>query len=192
MRNDTALTLALLSSLCLMPLQAMPQIYKWVDEQGRTTYSSTPPSAGAKNAVVVPIAPTPEPAPAVSTKPDAGKPATKPSGPKLSPEAGYTSVQLTSPEHEETIWSNSGEVPFSIALQPALKEGHRIRVLVNGGAYGELLDASQGMLSNLERGSYTLQAEVVDRSGREVAATNSVTFYLQQASKKSPTRKGKK
>lgn len=189
MRNHTALTLTIVAAFLLVPLRALPQIYKWVDEQGKTIYSSTPPPAGVKNPVVVPIAPSPEPPP-VSAKPDSAKPAAKPGTPKPSPEVSYTSVQLTSPTPEETIRSNTGEVPFSIALQPPLQQGHKVRVLVNGSAYGEL-EASQGTLSSLERGGYTLQAEIIDRSGRAVASTNSVTFYLHQASAQSPIQKKK-
>ena len=189
MRNDTPLTLTVAAAFLLVPLQAIPQIYKWVDEQGKTTYSSTPPPAGVKKPVVVPAPPSPAPSPAASAKPDSAIPAVKPTASKLGPQVAYTSAQLASPAPEETIWSNTGDVPFSIALQPPLQQGNKIRILLNGANHGDLLEASQGTLSSLERGSYTLQAEILDRSGKAVASTNSVTFYLQKASSQSPTRK---
>jgi hypothetical protein len=51
-----------MASLCAFATPAWTQVYKWVDEAGKTHYGSTPP-AGARAALVQPAAP---PAPAAS------------------------------------------------------------------------------------------------------------------------------
>jgi hypothetical protein len=183
------------SILLIAPLQAIGQVYKWVDENGRTIYSSTPPPAGTKNPVVLPPPPAPQPSPpppAVSAKkPEPAKPADKkPDTAKQAGGGAYTTAQLTSPTPDEVIWSNSGDVPFSIALQPSLRQGHKIRLILNGAPHAEIA-GEQGTLSNLDRGTYSLQAEVLDRDGRAVASTNSVTFTVHQASSQGPTQKKK-
>jgi len=180
------------SILLIAPLQAIGQVYKWVDENGRTIYSSTPPPAGTKNPVVLPPPPAPQPSPpppAVSAKkPDPAKPADKKPDTVKSSGGAYTSAQLTSPTPDEVIWSNSGDVPFSIALQPSLRQGHKVRLILNGAPHAEIA-GEQGTLSNLDRGTYSLQAEVLDRDGKAVASTNSVTFTVHQASSQGPTQK---
>lgn len=182
------------SILLIAPLQAIGQVYKWVDENGRTIYSSTPPPAGTKNPVVLPPPPAPQPSPpppAVSAKkPDAAKPADKKPDTAKSSGGAYTTAQLTSPTPDEVIWTNSGDVPFSIALQPSLRQGHKVRLILNGAPHAEIA-GEQGTLSNLDRGTYSLQAEVLDRDGKAVASTNSVTFTVHQASSQGPTQKKK-
>lgn len=58
--------IVLLLLLALAPLLALAQMYKWVDENGRTQYSDRPPPAGVKSEQITKgrAGPTPPPAPA--------------------------------------------------------------------------------------------------------------------------------
>jgi hypothetical protein len=61
MRKAIPVTLAVLAALGAAQAGQAQGIYKWVDERGRVTYSSTPPPAGREaREVQLPPGPTPE------------------------------------------------------------------------------------------------------------------------------------
>ncbi len=53
--------LALLIAVCLLAPTAPAEVYKWVDDQGVTQYSQTPPPNNEYDAVSTDPAPTPDP-----------------------------------------------------------------------------------------------------------------------------------
>lgn len=70
--------------------------------------------------------------------------------------AGYESLQIVSPEADATFRNPEGAIVVSVKLEPALQQGHRQVLFVNGAAQPDM------QFSNPERGGHTLQVKVLD------------------------------
>jgi hypothetical protein len=159
------------------------QAYRWTDESGQVHYSDRP----APGATEVRLrgaqgysAPTPS------------RPAAAASGPE-EPETqasveAYTLFNVIQPSQQETLWNTGSVLNVQVDLQPALQMGHHL------GAYldGQLLDVGatspQFQLSDVFRGTHTLQAVVLDARGQEILRSLAVTFMVQQTSILNPNR----
>ncbi|MGE5027370.1 MAG: DUF4124 domain-containing protein [Betaproteobacteria bacterium] len=161
--------------VCLvLPLEAWGQIYRWVDEQGRTVYSDIP-KPGAERVELPPL-------PAFSP-PAQSKPAEKPAEPAA---RAYTVLAIDQPDNEETIHDNNGMLGVALTLAPPLQTGrdHRIRIFLDGEALPDTQTSTHFSLTEINRGGHTLQAAVVDRSGQPLITSAPVTFYMWRASAK--------
>jgi hypothetical protein len=67
--------------------------------------------------------------------------------------------------------------------------GHRLRVLLDGKAFGAEQRTPDFVLQGVERGEHSLQIQLVDAGDAVVATSSAVTFYLWQASSLFPGRK---
>ena len=81
----------------------------------------------------------------------------------------YQSMQIVQPEANGVVRSNEGRVPVSIALEPALQDGHLVKLFVDGEAVRGTFAGVDIELSGIERGTHTLRAEVQDAGGRTPA-----------------------
>jgi hypothetical protein len=154
----------------------LAQAYKWTDAEGVVHYSDRP-QPGA-------------------TEVDLGKYSTPQSGslvrkplPRRSSTAddaatsafSYTSLAVTSPAPEQTLWNIEATLSVSLALSPELQRGHQVRVYYDGA----LLQGVSGLsfqLQEVYRGAHNLQAEVVDQAGRVLIRSQPSRFYVQQTS----------
>ena len=85
---------------------------------------------------------------------------------------------VTAPDNEETF-NAINTVAAGLLIEPALQPGHRIEVLLNGSIVKDWPpDASSHTLTGLERGSYTLNARVLDSFGGAVCAGPTINFYV--------------
>lgn len=94
---------------------------------------------------------------------------------------GYRRFAIANPGHDEPVRDNGGNVSVSLTLEPSLRPGHVIDIRMDGQSIGRGSGTSVA-LTNVDRGSHTVQAVVVDENGTEVARTESVTFHLLRAS----------
>ena len=162
--------LGLASSLALAE-----QTYRWVDENGNMVFSDQPPPPGVQGeAVDIP------PASVVETyKPprtDAAEPATDEATADADKPVRYSSLSIVSPENDATIRENAGNVSIVVESRPALQPGHRLRLYLDG----VLLQDSEKLsanLTNVDRGTHTIRAEIVDGSGKVLRKATS-QFHL--------------
>jgi len=156
----------------LLALPGQAAMYKWVDEQGNISFSDRP-QPGAEQLEEV----------RVQTYKAPSLPATLRSGDQEKAEteapAGYDKFRIVNPEPEEAIRDNGGTVVVQLNIVPGLQAeaGHRITVTLDGKAVIEGQSTTQYRLTNVERGTHTVQATVSDESG-VVASSQSVTFHL--------------
>ena len=94
---------------------------------------------------------------------------------------GYESFAISSPANDETVRDNGGSVSIALTLKPSLQSGHVVDIRMDGASIGRGSSTSI-TLTNVDRGSHTVQAAVLDGDGAEVARTDSVTFHLKRAS----------
>ena len=158
---------ALGAAICVTPLQA--KIYKFVLPDGTVVYSDTPPEKGAREVELPPLQTfTPPPLP--------------PSSPALTvdePAADYESFEVASPANDEAIRDNGGSVKVGLKIAPALRSGHEVEIFVDGTSVGRGRGSS-ATLTDVDRGSHSVYATIVDGEGKEVARTPSITFHLQR------------
>lgn len=149
-------------------------VYKWVDENGVVQYGDRPPEGAER--VDLPPSSTYEPRelPAVE-KDESGQ---------AEDEAvivPYSQVAITQPQDDETVRDNSGNVPLSVELEPPLQQGHRMAVVIDGRTIFDQLTGTQVTLTDVNRGTHSLQVKVLDADGVELAASSAVTFHMHRA-----------
>jgi hypothetical protein len=176
-----------LAATLLAPLLGYPQVYKWTQPDGSVVYSDSP-QPGAEVLDLPPInvyAPgIPPDATAASTAP--AEPATAPAEAPAQP---YTQFGIVTPAQGATIQNTAYTVDVTLALEPPLQaeQGHGIVLLLDGQSVTEPGAQLAFKLNPVYRGEHTLQAQVVDANGAVLAATESVIFYVHQASRLMPS-----
>ncbi|MEN8167166.1 MAG: DUF4124 domain-containing protein [Pseudomonadota bacterium] len=95
---------------------------------------------------------------------------------------GYETFEIAQPANEETIRSNEGTVTVGLNLTPALSSGHLIQIYLNGTKLGSDLTTTQFTLNELNRGTHSLQAKVVDVEGKPQISSETINFHLRKAS----------
>jgi hypothetical protein len=91
----------------------------------------------------------------------------------------YESFAIASPAAEETLWNIEGVLNVSLALSPALRPGHQVRVYFDGTP--QTVNGTSFQLQEVWRGVHNLQAEVVDETGQMKIRTQANRFYVQQS-----------
>jgi hypothetical protein len=160
-------------ALVLAASMALAQAYRWVDENGVVHYSDRP-QAGAEEVEL-------ESGPAVSTPAPRRTPASR-RGPEddqaVDAAARYDALEIATPAAEETLWNIGGVLNVSLDLQPALKQGHQLRVYFDGNP--QAVNSTQFQLQEVYRGVHNLQAEVLDENGQLLIRSQPSRFYVQQ------------
>jgi hypothetical protein len=156
---------------------AATQVYKTVNPDGSITYSDeATPSAEVMMVQPVPTVP--------AYNPPASDTATK-KEPEERERALYTQVKIIAPPSGETFYSGSGNLDVEVKTSPALISGHRVKIEIDGNLVTEQRKTSFS-LSNVDRGTHTLTATILDDKANELA-TASTTFTLHRPTvKKSP------
>jgi hypothetical protein len=147
------------------------KIYKYTLSNGNIVYSDKPPPGDQAEEVTI------EPLQSFSL-PNA--PRLNPSASRAKPEAvAYQEFKVTSPSDDQTIRDNGGNVGVSLSLTPGLRGGHSIDVMMDGQSIGSG-SGTTVTLTEVDRGTHTLQATIRDADGKEIARSNSVTFHLKR------------
>lgn len=144
-------------------------VYKTVDEDGRTIFTDKA-SEEAEEINIQKLETIENPNPAKYTP-----------RPKQAEESTfkYENFVVNSPENGAGIRSNNGNVSISLTLEPTLHAGHKIIISMDGKEVGSGTSAS---LQNVDRGTHSISASVVDGSGKQLMSTSS-TFSLLRATK---------
>jgi len=161
--------------LLLLPGLAHAVICKSVDSEGVVSYTKVPASE----------CPEPVRLPAYSTfesrpvPPGAEGASADPAAGEVSFE-GYKTIKILQPEADGVVRSNEGKVPVTIALEPALQQGHRVALHVDGKAVQGAFDGLAIELSGIERGTHSVRARVSDADGKLLIESPPVSFTLRQ------------
>lgn len=158
----------------VFPCVVSSAVYKWVDQTGEVHYSDQR-MPGAEKIEL--------PKSSIYTPPAAQKQVTgRSTGGATASAVAYESLSISGPGDEETIHSNEQHVNVAISVQPALNEGDRFRLFLDGTVVSGEHTNSQITLQNVERGTHTLQVAVVDQAGKELIRSAAVTFFLRKIS----------
>ncbi|GMQ76720.1 MAG: DUF4124 domain-containing protein [Gammaproteobacteria bacterium] len=148
------------------------QIYKYTLSNGDVVYSDRPPPPGQGEEVTL------EPLQSFSLPP--APPLEDSTAKKDGPETvGYEEFKVTSPTNDATIRDRGGNVRVSLSLMPELRDGDSIELMMDGQPIGSGTSTSV-TLTEVDRGTHTVQAAVKDGEGKEIARSNSVIFHLKR------------
>lgn len=92
----------------------------------------------------------------------------------------YNEFKIVSPSQDASLRDNEGKVAVKIVLSPGLRPDDQINIYMNGNKLGGGRSTNI-TLTNVDRGTHSLQASVVDKSGKDLARTDAVTFTLHRA-----------
>ena len=148
---------------------AQDRVYKRVNPDGSVEYSDQP-IEGAE-VMQVPKGSTftmPEGIPSRAASTD-----TKPEETKVV----YDSLEITRPVNDEAIRSNEGKLTALARVTPELASNHRFRWNMDGEIVQDV-NSPELRLNNIDRGSHTLQAEIIDADGKIVISSETITFHM--------------
>ena len=182
-------------ALLAVASQAAADLYTFVDETGQIHYTDQwvegcekvemPDSPSAVLRVTPVASPRSDPAPM-----------TEPTDKQAREEPAYNSLRVVSPEEDECLRRLGGIVKVSVEVNPApqkrkfLQEpGHRLLVTIDGKHPDSefLIELQDGLLvlflTEVYRGTHTLQVTIEDEDGEKLARSQVVNFHVQQISK---------
>ena len=150
-------------------------VYKTVDSLGNVVYTDEP-GGDARPVKLPPLSTVPPPDYKAAAQP--------PAQAEQSAESDYQQVKIISPGQDETVRDNTGAVPVNVVTKPDLNSeaGHRLRYYLDGQVQGKPTPSGQIIFDNLDRGTHTVEAAVVDSAGQELMRSSSVRFYLHRQS----------
>lgn len=170
----------------LLPGAGHAVICKTVAADGTISYADLPPEACPKPLKLPEYTPYSPRTPAGRTPRRDGSAA--PQQPGKDNFSGYTSLRFDQPSPGETIRNNTGNVPVSLRLQPGLQAGHRVRVKLDGLFVEGSYSGTSLQLTNVDRGTHSLNATVFDERGRALISASSGPFTLRKPSLNDPKR----
>lgn len=169
---------------CLLFTLALPasaEIYKYTDANGNTVFTNQPPQGTNAQEVNLPPVNTVQ-APAPRTLPGNGSQSTD-----GATEQVYRVLEITNLPSEEALRANNGDFTVTVNLDPALRIGDSLQLLVDGAPNGGLVSSPQFSVSNLDRGDHSLAVQVFS-GDRLIQQSPTVTVTVQRTSVNNPTR----
>ena len=149
------------------------EIYVWTDENGNKVYGDEPQKSDQAKPVKV------EPLTILSFPKIADKEAVDAPQNTIN---SYTAFSIISPVNDETIRDNTGSVSINLSSEPTLAEGHKIQIFLNGAPYQSPQSSTSFTINNVDRGTHTVSAQLIDPSGKGVMQTQGITFHLHRFS----------
>jgi hypothetical protein len=159
--------------LLLLGLPAMADVYTYIDSEGNRVFTDQPKG----NAKKVEIAPTngmnqtaPTPRAPLTIAPPAEV-------------AAYQMLRILVPEPDATVQEgSSGNLIVTLTSDPILMPGHNYRLLLDGKVAGSPGRSPVFPLTNLDRGTHQLAAEIIDADGRIIERTPSQPVHIVRTS----------
>lgn len=166
---------AFLLVLVVIPALAVAAtVYRWVEPDGTVVFSDQP-HHGARKMIIPPAnvyepGKFPNPMPAASTTQGA---------------APYRILRISTPAPDATVRRNNGDVTVRMEVKPPLRtdRGQVIALVLDGKRLAKRYRAPQAVLRNVDRGTHTLQAQIVNGAGKVLMSSPSVTFHLMRYSR---------
>jgi len=171
--------------LLLLSAVAMAEVFRWTDESGQQHFSDHRPAQTSEDAELV--APELYHSPPVGWQGTTSLPAT-PTRPardastnasdNQSGTAYYSQLRVQEPANDATFWSAPGEVQVVLGLNPPLRETDRILIYLDGAPQGEGFAETSVSLQNIDRGTHSISAAVIDAAGRVLLQSATHSFHL--------------
>jgi hypothetical protein len=180
-----ALLLAVLAATGA-PAEAATRIYRTVDADGNVVFTDVPPRPGEPGEPVelqqgsdfTPPEPATNPSPLVRLEDWLGE---NDDDGEAAP-ASYATLRILSPADDEGLRDNAGNVMVVAEIDPALQTGHTLQLYLDGTLTQSIRSGRTFQLTNVDRGSHSLELRVVDAGGATLMASEAHSFHLQRRS----------
>ncbi len=152
---------------------ASQKVYQWRDKSGELHFSDVP-HEGAKTIEIQ--EPQTYQAPTYSNTSETSDESKNPQKQKA---IGKT-ISVVSPRNQSTIRNGTGELMVNLEVSPKLTKGETVQLLFDSKSNIPPQKVLTFKLKNVYRGSHTLSANVLDKSGKVIASSDTITIYMQR------------
>jgi len=108
------------------------------------------------------------------------------SGKKDEQQAEQVTIEITKPSNEQTIRDNTGSVYINGIIRPSFKRGMSVVLKFDDKKVAGPQKSAVFILRDVDRGEHRVQLEVWNESGKVIAVSPSVTFFVHRASVNRP------
>lgn len=145
-------------------------VYKSVNKDGQTVFTDKPPADRPSDAVTV------KPSNTISLP--RGESNEMSEGNRAA--AKYTSLVVTSPQHDEFFGQEVQGITLSATAQPRMQEGHTAQLYYDGNPVGD--SSLFYTVTEPERGTHTVVAKIFNERGKVVIESAPVQFHVRRTS----------
>jgi len=166
----------------IAPALLLADAYRYVDPKtGETVFTDKPPAS--QKAKPIKLRPPTISKPYPVTPPSETSEQTLQDPDSIKAEATVFSLRIVSPENQETLRANNGNVTVTAESNQPLagKKGFLIRFFLDGKPVS-VSPSFSSALTNLDRGTHTISAELISKSGKVLAGSSTHTFHVQRHS----------
>ena len=150
------------------------EVYRWTDDQGNLHFSDSAPESDDFEKVKIP--------PVLSVPAfKVPQQATDKLPYSETDQISYHRFSIIQPEHDTAIRNNAGDLSVDIAMEPPLMDDHSIVLFMDGNPVAED-QKTTFQLSNVDRGTHILHAEIRNGSGKTIKATDHIEFSILRVS----------
>jgi len=150
-------------------------VYTYVDANGNRVFTDQP-GKGAKR--------VPMPERSNSTAPATVAPprTSKVPVPSKAPAMRYQMLRILGPLPDTAVREEDGSLIVTLTSEPALQPNHRYRLLLDGEVAQAPGRSPVFALSNVDRGTHSLAAEIIDQDDHVIERTPAQPVHLQRIS----------
>lgn len=168
----------LFSLLAFSPFVAAQEVYKSIEPDGVPLFSDRNQGADSQKLKI-------EPLPTIKLRTPVARPAAGANKLSANPENPvYTKITIENPVDDSVIWADERPLIVLVVTEPPFIEGTGLAIGLR--LDGELTDVRSQRgniaLKNVDRGTHTLQAVILDSSGQVIAESKTITFHLKRHS----------
>lgn len=159
----------------MIPL-ASAEVYRSYDDEGNVIFSDEPSADAEKIQVDEAFIYTPVDVPPLV--PDASEQQAEDES-TLAAAPDYQ-VEIITPEQDEAIRANDGNVTINVKVRPPLssKRGDQVQLWRDGLPFGSPQTQLSFVLPNMDRGTHQFSAVVLNASGEEINRSSSHKFHV--------------
>ncbi|WP_223668765.1 DUF4124 domain-containing protein [Kangiella shandongensis] len=96
----------------------------------------------------------------------------------------YEVLAIDSPQNDEGIRANDGNINIIAGITPQLKAEHSLQLVIDGSAYGSAQKLPYFNLTNVDRGTHTASIDVInDKTQEVIQSSQPITFHVLRASR---------
>ncbi len=170
------LSLLTASLLFTLPLLSSAEIYEHVDANGNITLSDSPMANSKSIKAPATSSYKSAPAPKIDLMTQA-----KDSAVENKDDNAYTQFNFRLPRRDGTTFTNRPTIPIIVNVKPKLAEGDTVELYLNGKLF-EKKPGTNFQFGLLERGTYTIKADLKNADGELLERTPTWTIYVKRRS----------
>jgi len=95
----------------------------------------------------------------------------------------YMLLRIVSPEHDAAVRNNAGNITVRFEVAPPIQANHTLQLLIDGNLKAEQKSTAPISVSNVDRGTHQIHAQIVeDKSGEVLQTSNTVSTTILRVS----------